>query len=398
MAESKDIEAREPTAEELLVLDLLYGELDGDAAERAQARVSAQPERVDELDGFRSVRALLRELPDEDPPQAVSARLLHAAAEAAPSRGSAATAAAAAGGGGILAKLFGLFRPLVASPALAAVTMLVLVAGIAGALYVSGGFRATEPSEKALAPMNEQLQPTTPDEATSAEPPAATESPVVGGESDNDPNAAAGDQVGRGARLDEGEIDLVPKAAPEPAEEAKDQKVQTRTPAAHRSSSSSTRAQGTTATGSMGGGSYGAAGKADSTKASSDGAARGPGGVKGSASDSPMIDAEDYDQGAAAPAQMPQAPPPPPAEAKPAPTTKKKAPAREKQKPADKSAEKSVMVQDLFARAVQAAKDGECEAVRSLGERIRSLDATYYAKVFATDKRLAACRAAPAKK
>lgn len=378
------------------MLDLLYGELDGDDAERAQARVSEQPERADELDGFASVRALMRELPDEDPPQAVSARLLHAAAEAAPSKGSAGTAAAAAGGGGILAKLFGVFRPLVASPALAAVTMLVLVAGIAGALYVSGGFHATEPKEEA-APMREQLQPTTPASPDVAAPPAATESPAVGGESDDDPNA-----VGRNARLDEGEVDLAPMAEPEAPAEAKDDKVQTRKPAAHRrassSSSTSTRGHGTTATGSMGGANYEETGKAEATKASSSGAARGPGGVKGTAADTPMIDAEDYDQGAAAPAPAQQMPPPPPAEPEPKPTSKSKKKAPAKQKPTDKSAEKSVMVQDLYNRAVQAAKDGECEAVRSLGARIRSLDSTYYAKVFATDKRLAACRTAPAKK
>jgi len=395
MPGSKDIEAREPTAEELLVLDLLYGELDGDAAERAQARVSEQPERQGELDGFRSVRSLMRELPDEDPPQAVSARLLHAAAEAAPSRGKAATAAAAAGSGGILAKLFGLFRPLVASPALAAATTLVLVAGIAGALYVSGGFRATEPKQEAATPASDQLQPTTAPEATAAAPGPATETPVVGGESE-EPNAPAANEVGRAARLDEGEVDLTPKAEPAPATKA--DKAKPKSPAAHtRSSSSSTRGHGTTATGSFGGARYQNDGKAEATKASSDEAARGPGGVKGQAADTPMIDAEDVDQGAASPAQVPQAPPPPPAERKPT-STKKKAPAR--QKPTDKSAEKStlVVVEDLHAKAVQAAKDGECEAVRSLGQRIRSLDSSYYSKVFATDKRLAACRPAPAKK
>ncbi len=397
MPGSKDIE-REPTAEELLVLDLLYGEVNGDEAARASRRIEAEPDRADELAGFRNVRALLRELPDEEPPQAVSARLLHAAAEAAPAKGTTAAATAAAAGGGFLAKIFGVFRPLVASPGLAAATMLVLVAGIAGALYVSGGFRASEPK---LAD-HEQLSPTTPAGTATASPQGATVEETVGGEALNDPNAAAPAETGRSARLDEGELDLTPEAEPaKPAPRTKADKPKDSAPARTRATSSSTTrraAHGATKSGSYGAGDRyapaGGAGKAEATMPSTGKTARGPSGVKGNAADTPMIDAEDVDQASPAPAQQPAAPPPPAAD-------EKKPVSKKKQSTSAAKAEKTssrVVLDDLHAKAVQAAKDGECDAVRSLGQRIRAVNATYYTKVFVADKRLTACRTAPAKK
>jgi hypothetical protein len=85
------------------------------------------------------------------------------------------------------------------------------------------------------------------------------------------------------------------------------------------------------------------------------------------------------------------APPPPPASA-PAPA------ATDEKKPAPRA-----NVRDLHKRAIDAALDNRCTEVRALAGQVKSNDASYYTKSFASDGRLRTClsppqKTAPAKK
>lgn len=116
-----------------LLLGLLYGELDDDDAARAERRVCDDSELAHELEGWEQIRSLMRELPQEEPPDAISVKLMHAAAEASKGRGADREAH-----GGVWGWFKNLFAPVMMYPGLAAATSLVLVAGITGAVYLSG--------------------------------------------------------------------------------------------------------------------------------------------------------------------------------------------------------------------------------------------------------------------
>lgn len=132
-ADRQDIDA--------LLIGALYGELDGDERARLDAHLVNHPQDRSALEGLRSTRAMLRDadvaayLGSAEPAPAISAKLIQEAARRAP----------APAGGGAWAWLSSLFRPFVASPALAAATALVLVGGAAGVMYARGTFESTEP-------------------------------------------------------------------------------------------------------------------------------------------------------------------------------------------------------------------------------------------------------------
>lgn len=370
MSNTDDI-AREPSTDDLRLVDLLYGELDGDEA--ARLRDELDEAGAAELAAFEGLRALMREVPDEDPPAALSAQLLHAAAEAAPSRGSVKTAAAAAAGGGFIARLLEFFRPLVSSPALAAATMFVLVAGVAGALYVTGNFETTE----------QQL-------AVSADTAAVPATPGAAAESDDDFAAPAADEPARSATLateDEAKDLGIAEAEEPPAEPAM-------VPAPRREQAverDPDRTRGTVRASKAGKGKAKKAAdpapppKAEPAKKSTGVAtqasrntqtkAGGGSGVSAGAGDSPLVDMEDVAE---------EAPSPRPADDQKRDTTSTRD-------------QRTSELADLHERATQAAADGECDAVISLGARVQKLDPSYYKNSFRADKRLARCFAAQRK-
>lgn len=133
MAERKDTDA--------LLMDWLYEESDRQSGHGTEEVAAHEGE----LDSYRRIRESFRELPDEEPPPALTAILLHEAARRAPAgRARAVTASPADEERGLFSWLGRLFGSMVAHPAATAAATLVLVAGVAGSLYVRGQ-QASEP-------------------------------------------------------------------------------------------------------------------------------------------------------------------------------------------------------------------------------------------------------------
>ncbi len=124
-------------------MDWLYNELDQSHSAQFQQHLGSCASCGAELRSLERTRAAFRDLGSEEPPPSVSAILLHEAAKRAPAASAMNPEGAAAGIGGWLAKLF---RPLMAHPAAAAVASLVLVAGVAGTIYVQRGDHVARPS------------------------------------------------------------------------------------------------------------------------------------------------------------------------------------------------------------------------------------------------------------
>jgi hypothetical protein len=155
-----------PAPDDLMLVDLLYGELDEDARARAERRVREDQALGQDLDAFSNLRALMRELPEAEPPDALTAKLMHAAA--AEVSGSRAGAENDEEPQSLWSRLKSLFLPIAMHPGLAAAASLVLVTGIAGVLYVSGDL-------KPAVPMYEQAEEAQP--AATAGAPAAMQAP-----------------------------------------------------------------------------------------------------------------------------------------------------------------------------------------------------------------------------
>ena len=140
MSTCKDIDA--------LLMDWLYDELEPEQQTRLTEHTEGCATCAAEIQSLRATRELLADLPQVEPPPGLSAMLLQEAARHAPATGDERP--------GFFAWLSGLFQPLVAHPAAAALATLVLVAGVAGSLYVRGVDRAAEPtlatSDSAQAP------------------------------------------------------------------------------------------------------------------------------------------------------------------------------------------------------------------------------------------------------
>ncbi len=159
MLQCRDIDA--------LMIDRLYDELDSVDGKRFDAHVEGCARCRAELAGLERTRAALREMPDEEPPSSLSAILLHEAARhapAAPARPRAVPPRASTDDEpprGPLRWLLGLLEPIVAHPAATAVATLVVVAGIAGSLYLRGDHHLVEPviDESAPAPATSAAEP-----------------------------------------------------------------------------------------------------------------------------------------------------------------------------------------------------------------------------------------------
>jgi hypothetical protein len=356
-------EAPEPMAGEDLV-SLLYGELPAEEAERTGARVAADPTLSARLGEMRRVRDLFGSLEDEEPPGRLSAQLMAEAARAAPQQ----RRAAAAPEAGLWSRLVSWLQPVVQRPALAAAASLVLVAGVAGVLYMKKG---------------EELTSTAP-------PPAETASELEGTASSADPTAASPVGTANEAPADstgtaDGADDEAAPAAAEPAREESnraDQPVAKRRKSAVSEKSADTGknaydkapAKPAVKSGTV----YGLSEQEMVPREQAKGeSGEGGGAVLGGA-----------DSNGSSKSDAPKLPPPP--ASAPAPT--------DEQKPAPRA-----NVRDLHKRAIDAALDNRCTEVRSLAGQVKTSDSSYYTKSFANDGRLRSClsppqKTAPAKK
>ena len=124
------------------MIDWLYGELDPDQAREVSSHLEGCARCQSEASAFERTRELLRDVPEVEPPGALSAMLIREAAARAPG---AERAGSRESGGGFGGWLSAFFRPLM-HPAAAAVASLVLVVGVAGTLYLTGdeGFVESE--------------------------------------------------------------------------------------------------------------------------------------------------------------------------------------------------------------------------------------------------------------
>jgi hypothetical protein len=122
-----------------LVVDWLYDELDPAEAARITRHVDGCAACWQTAESLVQVRALFRAMPEEEPPGAISARVLREAAAHAASRQGRGL------GQLVSAWITGAFGRAWAHPAAAAVASLVLVAGVAGALFARGRLEMAAP-------------------------------------------------------------------------------------------------------------------------------------------------------------------------------------------------------------------------------------------------------------
>jgi len=336
-------EAPEALAGEDLVA-LLYGELDADQAARTGAQVEADPALASRLGEMRRVRELFSAMEDEEPPSRLTAQLMAEAARSAPQARAAAVPAEA----GIWARFVSWLQPLVQRPALAAAASLVLVAGVAGVLYMRKGEELTS-TTPASTPVSEPTPPAagTSSESAAEPPPATVATPADTAE------VTVGDQ-------DEG----ADRGGAEPTKErAPTREVARRKQAPGGQAASEKKAM-----------SYDKAAAKPTLKSGTvyglseqEMVPREEPAAGGSASAAEQKKADDAPM--AEPAPAPQAPPP----------------------PADSKTPPRPDAQTLHKRAIDAALDHRCDEVRSLAGQVRASDPSYYAKTFSPDKRLQAC-------
>jgi hypothetical protein len=130
-----------------LMMDWLYEELDPSSSARVTEHVDGCARCSAEIGALRRTRAAFRGLSDVEPPPAVSAILLHEAARR--THGTAATAAprADAASRRFWLRLRAWLQPIALHPAATAMATLILVAGVAGALYVRRGWDIGSPMQ-----------------------------------------------------------------------------------------------------------------------------------------------------------------------------------------------------------------------------------------------------------
>ena len=357
-------------AEDLVAL--LYGELDGDEASRVRAQLTSDPEAAGHMADLERVREMFRELPEEEPPARLSAQLLAEAARAAGADRR--VPAAAEDGGGFMARLVAWLQPLVQRPGLAAAASLVLVAGVAGVLYVRKGEELARPSarpdvaaERAAGgePMSDEApaaEPTTTVTGPAEEADAPADSLAEGAAEDSNDAARGGAADLRARRAEKRETPATKKPAPE--RKAKERAAQSSREYARPPSEPAPETKATDK-GAMAPGAVHGLSEQEFAPPPPPPAQRAPSGSTGSAGSAAGS--------GSAPAPAPDADAP-------------KAPVKDA--PLQKA---SPSARDLHTRALDAALDRRCADVRALERRVRELDARYHRDVFATDSRLRAC-------
>jgi hypothetical protein len=361
----------EPIASEaeLLLVELLYGELEGDEARAARARIEEDAGLAAELAALEALRGVLGRIADEEPPAAVTSKLVHAASADRPRAAVPAT--------GLWAAIKRWFQAGRSHPGVYAFATVILVAGVAGAIYIAGGSDAAdEPMARSEAP----APPAGPGSGGEAivggmpvdEPAAVTTEAAA----DDDVDPAAGGYWDRGDRPDEDGEAAEPSPEPRVPESTT---RRTRTAAPDPAKNQATRP----ANGFASGGSSGPAPPRDQKRkdAPEDEAPAGTGsaGAKSGAA-----------------RQEQQSPPPPPQSTAVAGDTLDidTTEAELKEEPAEPERERraSDQVLDLHRKATAAAKRGECPEALRLGQEIRKLDGRYFDTDFLADPLIRDCR------
>ena len=448
MSDNPDSGAAEEEEMTSHLLGLLYpDEADSELADEAEYTDQG------ELSEFRSLLGHFRDMPEEEPSPAVSNKLLAMAAQHAP-----ATKKKEEEGKGFFSWLSDLLLPTAYHPGLASAASLVLIAGLAGTLYVNGKSQVTEPmvATQAVAPETDRAMGT----ATLADPsevPAAAleESSAALAKSAEDP-APAADIAGA---ADEREFEK--SAKKELADDGMAFKAE-----AKRDRTLDGNVGGLLGEGSAKGKGGGGSGLSDSFDSSIKNRASGsatPGNTKARPKEPSKLGANQPARRKAKPVvtpptdspkdakpksprtKAPIAKPTKPAPSPPSPTTSDKAPEPEpaparvggespqpptggptpkenKQKiseeragddddaddaegeeavasePEESKPDPAVEAAAIHKRAIAAAKKNECAKVKSLGQAIRKLSSSYYDRTFLSDKRLTACLAPEVKK
>lgn len=137
------------------IVDLLYGELDSPVEASFREHIAACDTCTALLASFAWIRELMRELPLEDAPVAVSNIVLHEASK----RASPGHAAKDGESAGLWAWLTRLFQPVLAHPAAASVAALVLIATVGGVMYARSGSQLTEPVLSSKSDTSPQKRP-----------------------------------------------------------------------------------------------------------------------------------------------------------------------------------------------------------------------------------------------
>jgi len=161
-----------------LMMDWLYEELDESTTATFDQHVAGCAHCEGELASLQRTRSALKGLPEVEPPLALSNILLHEAAKSAP-------VSTAKGPlderDGLFTRFVAWFGPVLRHPGLAAAACLVLVAGVAGSLYMQGKGGYAGPTAETRAPAPTDVSAgTAPDMATdkmadTSQPPGNTE-------------------------------------------------------------------------------------------------------------------------------------------------------------------------------------------------------------------------------
>lgn len=336
--------------------------------EPGNSPVVASYDDLAEIEELRRVRALFREMPDEEPSAAVSNKLLALAAQHAPAKKSDPEEQK-----GFFARLTDLFLPLAYHPGLAAAASLLLVAGLAGTLYVSGKSQVAEPVARSNAPR--------PEAATFAD------KSLQNAPTPSDSAAPAAGAPARGADI----------AKPKPAQSRR-QPAPKKTSDVTVSRSSDARKLGAKEV------------EKDASKPTivspgqgSQGKAAGPTPAPSPARKRRPV-APDFSQDS--PSGESLSPPPPASRDR---SDKRPAPspaegesgddlvASEEPESSPAPQDPSAQAAKLHKQAIRAAKKGQCAKVKSIGQKIRKLSSAYYDRSFLSDQKLKACLAPPKK-
>jgi len=354
---------------EELVPDLLYGELDDERAEQVRAQL---PES--ELDGkvaaYQRLRDAFHSLPDEEPPPAISAQLLHAAAKQV--EGKQRGRSASLGGVGLWSKLRDWLSPVVMHPGLAAAASILVVGGVVGMLYLKNGDKIAQPDVSSRAEAPEGLGAT--------RSPAA---PAMDGRLDDNVNRQLAEEEEAGDAVDLAPPEAKPESKPESRPAAK----QRNKSASNLPKSDKNDKAGFDATGKSTGLIGGAGGSG----------ARADRGVKLGETVGPATHG-----GAGGPALVPaEKPSPTPEPARDslsdedAPTDQARAP-QKKSPGGSKQASKPKPDSHADARrmhnqARSAAEKGDCTSAQKLSARIQKTDPVYYRDAVRGDSQLSKC-------
>jgi hypothetical protein len=158
-----------------LMMDWLYQELDTVTSAPFDAHVDGCARCRAELDSLARTREAMQALPAHESPSSITAILMHEAAKRAPApaRAAAVPLGDGEGGRGFFGWLASLLDPIVAHPAATALATLVLVAGVAGSMYLRGEHRVATPviaSHTEAPPASEPARPERPAETPAPEP------------------------------------------------------------------------------------------------------------------------------------------------------------------------------------------------------------------------------------